>query len=67
MKLINSLLTGVPVQTRYSDGLLTPAGGQQRAWHWEMCQKLGKRKSMVINVMGGKRKITRKELDQFSI
>lgn len=61
---IGSLITGVPVSTRYGDGSLSPAGNQQYAWTQQALQDIGKKKVLIINGPFGKMKYTRKQLEE---
>ena len=65
-KYVASILTGVPVQVRYGDGGLTGAGAQEQQWCHQILQDMGKRKSMMVNAMGGKVKMTREEVEKHS-
>lgn len=62
-KIISSILTGVPIQVRYGDGGLTAAGMQQMQWCTMILANMGKRKSMIVNIMGRKVKITRTQVE----
>ena len=63
-KYVSSILTGVPVKTRYGDGGLTGAGAQETQWCSQILQDMGKKKSMWVNTMGGKQKMTREQVEK---
>ena len=61
--MIASILTGIPIQTRIG-GQLTGAGAQQLQWCHQTLNDMGKRKSMMVNVMGRKQKMTREDVEK---
>ena len=64
VKLTGSILTGIPVQTRYSDGSLSPAGAQQMAWCYQMLQDIGNKKTLTVKTFMGKQKFTKEQIKQ---
>lgn len=58
-KTICSILTGVPVSVRDSQGNLTPAGYQQIYWCDQIMKDMGKRKFKMVPMMGKRVKMTR--------
>ena len=65
-KYVGSILTGIPVQTRYGDGGLTGAGAQELQWCNGILEDMGKkRKSMLVNTLYGKVKMTREQVEKY--
>ena len=63
-KYVSSILTNIPVQVRYGDGGLTGAGAQQKQWCHQILQDMGKKKSMWVNTMVSKQKMTREQVEK---
>lgn len=63
-RIVTSILTGIPVQTRMG-GQLTEAGVQQQIWCNEMLEEMNATQKDYVSriVLGTNRKITRKEVE----
>ncbi len=64
MKMINSILTGTPIQTRKSNGEFTSAGWQQKDFCNLLLKEMGDNDFIEKEVLGFKTKITKKEVEE---
>ena len=63
MKIVSSILTGFPVQTRMGNKI-TEAGLQQRKWCHMLLAEMGDNNFIEKEILGFKRKITKNEVEE---